>query len=79
MEKDTYIYENILRRLFIKAHHPYTNKREYMKIALDINAILYRLKADYDYDHVLMIIHKISVTTNKFFGPLDPIRTYQQR
>ncbi len=64
------IYTKVIARLFSNAHQPYTTTRDY-KTAASINEILHRLISDSGFDYALMIIQKVSLATNKPFGPLD--------
>ncbi len=71
IERCIVIYTKVLTRLFSNAHQPYTNIREYQKIARPINEILHRLISDNGVEYAVMIIRKVSLATNKPFGPLD--------
>ena len=71
IERCIVICAKVLARLFSNAHQPYTNMREYQKIARSINEILHRLISDNGVEYAVMIVRKVSLATNKPFGPLD--------
>ncbi len=70
VERSVAIYTKVITRLFSNAHQPYTNTRDYKKIAMGINEILHRLIKDYGLAYTMMIIQRVSLATSKPFGPL---------
>ncbi len=71
LDRSIAIYTKVITRLFCNAHSPHTNIREYKKNAKSINEILHRLVSDNGFDYAMMIIQRVSLATNKPFGPLD--------
>ena len=71
VESGIAIYTKVVTRLFSNAHQPYTNTRDYKKIARNINEILHKLIKDYGLDHTMTVIQRVARATNTPFGPLD--------
>lgn len=64
-------YVNILHRLYKECHAGNASMYKYVKVALTIDDILYKIKSDYDITIVMIVLYKVNVLTNNSFGPIS--------